>query len=68
MIPIIDGRDTTIAQRRQRLREAIAQIAEAIATEGAVPSRVDLNQILGLCQEYFLPVEAARVQRWMGRS
>lgn len=58
----------TIVERRQRLRAGIAKMAEAIANEGYAPSQVELDRLIELCQEYFLPVEAARVKRWMGRS
>lgn len=56
---------TTIADRRQRLREAIAKMATAIANGDCTPSRVELEAILVMCHEHFLPVEAARVLRWM---
>lgn len=56
---------TAVAQRRQRLRDAIAKMATAIANGDCTPSRVELEALVLLCQEQFLPVEAARVMRWM---
>lgn len=52
-------------ERRQRLRERIARMGAAIAAGEIHPSRVELDQVIGFCVEYFLPVEAAKVARWM---
>lgn len=54
----------TITDRRERVRDKIATTAAAIAN-GERISHAELNAILELCQKYFLPVEAARVMRWM---
>jgi hypothetical protein len=56
----------TTAERRQRLREAVAKMATAIDTgECDPPTRAELEAVAALCTEYFLPVELARVRRWM---
>lgn len=62
---LLDLDHTTIAQRRQRLRDAIAKMAPAIAAGECTPTRVELEALVLLCNEHFLPVEAARVMRWM---
>lgn len=56
----------TAMARRQRLREVIAKMADAIADGEEAPSRPELRELAGLCEDYFLPVEAARVRRWAG--
>lgn len=62
---LLDLDHTTISQRRQRLRTAIAKMATAIADGECTPTRVELEAVAALCTEYFLPVELARVRRWM---
>lgn len=62
--PLVDLDYATITDRRERVREKIATTAAAIAN-GERISHAELNAILELCQKYFLPVEAARVMRWM---
>jgi hypothetical protein len=68
MSPIVDFIDATTIERGQRLRDAIAKKADAMAAGDDPWSTVELEQVLGLCEEYFLVGEAARVRRWMGRS
>lgn len=54
-----------VTPRRLRLREAIDKMAAAIATgECQPPSAVELDALAQLCEEQFLPCEAARVRRW----
>lgn len=53
------------AAQRQRLREAIAKLATAIAEGGGVPTRLELEALIYLCNKHYLPTEAARVRRWM---
>lgn len=56
--------DTT--ERRLRLRTAIERMSAAIlAGECEPPTVDDLRALAELCNEHFLPVEAARVRRWM---
>jgi hypothetical protein len=62
---IASSPDTTFAARRQQLRECIAKMATAIANGDCTPERVELEVLVLICQEHFLPVEAARVRRWM---
>jgi hypothetical protein len=62
---ITSAPDTTFAARRQQLRECIAKMATAIASGDCTPERVELAALVQICQEHFLPVEAARVRRWM---
>lgn len=57
--------DTTFAARRQQLRECIAKMADAIATGECTPLRAELDALVLICHEHFLPCEAARVRRWM---
>ena len=51
--------------RRERLREAVAKMADAMATGACTPSRVELEALALVCEDQFLPTEAARVRRWM---
>ncbi len=65
--PMITEPDaSTIAARRQQLRECIAKMADAIAAGACDPVDVELQALVQICEEHFLPVEAARVRRWMG--
>ncbi len=57
--------DATFAARRQQLRECIAKMADAIATGACQPVRVELEALIQICQEHFLPTEAERVRRWL---
>lgn len=65
MSPIADVTDATFTARQQRLRERVDTLADRIAAGEDVLSSVELEILIGFCQEYFLPVEAARVRRWM---
>lgn len=68
MISLVDLTATTSTERRQqRLRDAIAQIGADIAEGTCRLSRVELQQVIELCRDYGLPLEAARVRRWMMR-
>lgn len=58
----IDPEATT---RRLRLREAIGKMADAIAAGDLTPLPIELEALAQLCDEQFLPSEAARVRRWM---
>lgn len=57
--------DASFLATRQQLRECIAKMAEAIATGECHPLRVELEALIQICYDHFLPVEAARVRRWM---
>lgn len=65
MSPMADVTDATFAARRERLRASVARWADRIAAEAYYPAPDELTAVVALCQEYFLPVEAARVRRWM---
>jgi hypothetical protein len=60
---------TTILERQRRLRDAVEKWATQLADddEEETLSRPELEALVGLCEEYFLPVEAARVRRWLAR-
>lgn len=57
--------DATFAARQQRLRDAVAKLAAAIVAGDRIPSKVELEAVVGFCQDYALPLEAARVSRWL---
>jgi hypothetical protein len=50
--------------RRARLAEAVAKLAMAIATGAVAPHALELQALASLCEDHFLPREAARVRRW----
>jgi hypothetical protein len=50
--------------RRERLRNAVAAKERAIAS-GEAPDPIELEPLAQLCVDHFLPVEAARVRRWI---
>ena len=56
---------TTIADRRERVRASVTQWTDRVAAGAYVPSAGELAAVAALCTEYFLPVELARVRRWM---
>ncbi|HMF61630.1 MAG TPA: hypothetical protein VK595_14715 [Vicinamibacterales bacterium] len=51
--------------RRARLQAAVHNLAVAIERGECTPTRVELEALAQLCQEQWLPAEAARVRRWM---
>lgn len=55
----------TFAARRNRLRSAITQFMAAIVAGEVTPIPAELEALAQLCDEQFLPVEAARVRRWI---
>lgn len=59
--------DTAVStiDRRTRLAGCIAKMADAIAAGELTPSVVELQALAQLCEEQWLPSEAARVRRWM---
>jgi hypothetical protein len=54
--------------RRARLAEAIGKLALAIVADTCEPDIVELRILAQLCDEHQLPVEAARIRRWMAAS
>jgi hypothetical protein len=63
----ISALDTTpsFTTRQQRLRASIAILADRIVAGEMTTSQIELEQVVGLCEDYALPQEAARVRRWM---
>lgn len=55
----------TVAERRRRLRDVVERLAIAIDAGEHPLSRVELEEVAVFCQDYFLPVEAATVRRWI---
>lgn len=57
---------TILPDRRARLKEAVAKMAHAIESSDEVcPTHHELYALAELCDEHDLPIEAARVRRWM---
>lgn len=51
--------------RRTRLAGAVAALAIGIERGECTPLPVELEALAQLCEEQWLPSEAARVRRWM---
>lgn len=56
---------TTFTARRERARASVTRWADRIAAGVYWPSAAELIALVELCEDHFLPVEAARVRRWM---
>jgi hypothetical protein len=52
-------------RRRGDLREAVGRMATAIAHGEIAPTPCELEALAQICAEHFLPVEAARIRRWI---
>jgi hypothetical protein len=52
-------------RRRGDLRDAVGRMATAIAAGEIHMDRTELEALAQICEEHFLPVEAARVRRWI---
>jgi hypothetical protein len=50
---------------RRRLKAAIAKLALAIANGEVTPLPLELQALAEICETENLPIEAARVRRWM---
>lgn len=53
------------ADDRAMLRAAVKNLGEAIARGECTPQLVELEALALICEDKGLPVEAARVQRWI---
>jgi len=51
--------------QRERLRNAVTGLGAAIASGEVTPTPGELEALAQICVDHFLPVEAARVRRWM---
>lgn len=58
----------TRAERRRRLADAVADLADAIVTGEVTPDLIELQALALICDEHQLPIDAARVRRWTGRG
>lgn len=58
----------TPIERRRNLAKAVAQLALAIAAGELRPEPVELQALAAICDDMQLPIEAARVRRWMGQE
>jgi hypothetical protein len=56
---------TSLTVDRRRLQEAVAKLGEALATGEVKPSPGELQALAAVCDANRLPIEAARVRRWM---
>lgn len=54
-----------IPTRRTRLSAAVAKMAHQIDTGAITTSVVELDALAQLCDAHQLPIEAARVRRWI---
>lgn len=52
-------------RRRLELRDAVTRLAIAIAHGEVTPQPIELEALAQICAEHFLPVEAARIRRWI---
>jgi len=53
-------------RRREDLRHAVDELAEQLAAGAIRMDAVELEALALICAEdYFLPIEAARVRRWI---
>ncbi len=50
---------------RKRLAKCIGELGDAIAKGECVPTALELKALAQVCDEHQLPMEAARVRRWM---
>jgi len=55
----------TAIEERQRLADAVAQMATAIDAGEVVPTIDELKALANICDDAHLHVEAVRVRRWM---
>lgn len=53
-------------ERRHRLAAAVEDLFVRFERHQEIPSRPELEALAGLCQDEFLPQEAARLHRWLG--
>jgi len=53
---------------RQRFVEMINKLGTAIANGECTPELGELEALVLICEDRQLPIEAARVRRWLGRS
>lgn len=66
MIPTRTDLDpTTITATRERVRAGVTRWTDRIVAGAYLPTQDELEAVVALCTEYFLPVERARVRRWM---
>jgi hypothetical protein len=52
-------------EKRHRLADAVDRLTLALALGEVTTSRVELEILAQLCEEQWLPCEAARVRRWL---
>ena len=53
------------AARQLQLKASVGKLARAIANEEVTPTLVELAALAQICETENLPMEAARVRRWM---
>lgn len=53
------------AAQRDRLRAAVLRLGDAIDMELVEPCLPELEALALLCEDHRLPIEAARVRRWL---
>lgn len=58
-------RQQEIPDDRAMLRASVANLAEALSRGWVRPQLVKLEALALICQDKGLPVEAARVRRWL---
>lgn len=61
----LDLDPATITATRERVRAGVTRWTDRIVAGAALPSQDEVEAVAALCTEYFLPVELARVRRWM---
>lgn len=54
------------AAGRERIAAAVAVLAQAIDRGDVTPVLEELEAAVAVCEEHDLPIEAARIRRWLG--
>ncbi len=55
----------TPSDRRAFFRKAIHQCLDEIVAGNVTPARLELDALAALCDELDLPLDAARIRRWI---
>jgi hypothetical protein len=61
----LDLDPATITATRERVRAGVTRWTDRIVAGAYCPTQDELDAVVALCTEYFLPIERARVRRWM---
>jgi hypothetical protein len=59
------GQAPELKERRMRLQQAVAKKARALETGAHEIDVAELQALAGICDDAHLPIEAARIRRWI---